>query len=185
MIDALVTDRRHDLLGEATATFSRCRTYRYALTRHWQPDANDAGAVAFVMLNPSTADALADDPTIRRCMGFAKAWGFSALLVLNLFALRSPDPRELRKHSDPVGPDNDAVIGRWLNRIAWSPGRTVIAAWGAHSAAGERAERVAEMVCSRGLALNCLGEPTKGGHPRHPLYLPAATELREFAAVVA
>src|SRR5690606_18576726 len=94
-----------------TARFSPCGQYRYLLTRpipapFWKPDAGEA---VFVMLNPSTADASEDDPTIRRCIGFAKEWGCTGLTVANLYALRSTDPKGLWKHRDPVGPENDAT----------------------------------------------------------------------------
>src|SRR5688500_11357729 len=88
------------------AVFDRSGRYRYRLWRRW----GDGGAVAFVMLNPSTADAERDDPTIRRCGGFARAWGFGSMVVVNLFALRSSDPQRLRRARDPVGRENDRHI---------------------------------------------------------------------------
>ena len=169
MADHLVVDRDPLLLGRSTATFSPCRTWRYALTRRWL---DNTEGVAFLMLNPSTADAFMLDPTLRRCKSFATAWGYGAMLILNCFALRSTDPRGLKTHPDPVGPDNDAVITEWLGRLSGP----VIAAWGVHATYQGRAAQVAELVHAAGRELMCLGT-TKDGHPRHPLYVPAATDL--------
>ena len=102
------------------ATFSRDRRYRYRLWRRWD---RSRAVVAFVMLNPSTADAMHDDPTIRRCVGFARAWGFGGVDVVNLFALRATDTRALRKAADPIGPAND----RHLRRAVRSAGLIVLA----------------------------------------------------------
>lgn len=173
MTDQLIVDRDATLVGDdATATFSPCRTWRYALTRRWDPAVED---VAFLMLNPSTADAFVLDPTVRRCVDFAKRWGFGGLLVLNCFALRSTDPRGLKAHPDPVGPDNDTVIADWLTRL---PG-PVVAAWGLHATYQNRAAQVAGLVHGAGRQLMCLGM-TKTGQPRHPLYLPATSQLVEW-----
>ncbi|MCG5464160.1 DUF1643 domain-containing protein [Micromonospora sp. MED01] len=169
MADHLVTDRAPSLFGGSTATFSACRTWRYSLTRRWQP--NGAG-VTFLMLNPSVADAFKVDRTVARCMDFARRWGFGGLLVLNCFALRSTDPAALKVHPDPVGPDNDTVIAEWLGRLSGP----VVAAWGVHATYQDRAAQVTELVRAAGRELVCLGT-TKEGHPRHPLYVPGATKL--------
>src|SRR5450755_1416997 len=95
------------LFGTGSAVFSADRTYRYRLTRTWGSSGSHA---VWVMLNPSTADALADDPTIRRCTGFSRALGLDGLVVVNLFALRATEPRELRRHPEPAGPANDWFI---------------------------------------------------------------------------
>src|SRR5882724_4976365 len=92
------------------AVLSDCERYRYALWRRWA----ERPAVLFVGLNPSTADALQDDPTIRRCIRFAKAWGYGALYMGNLFAFRATDPRAMKAEADAVGPDNDG----WLRQLA-------------------------------------------------------------------
>lgn len=117
------------------------------------------------MLNPSTADAALDDPTLRRCVTFAKAAGFSALQVVNLFAYRASDPAQLRTAPDPVGPDNDD----YLRRALTTPG-VKVAAWGVHS----RPDRVGLVKSIAGGALHCLGV-TRDGHPRHPLYVAGGT----------
>ncbi len=93
-----------------SAVLSECARYRYRLDRAWERDDHGLGTVTWVMLNPSTADADVDDPTIRRCIGFSKAWGYNALTVVNLFAWRATSPRDLCAVEDPVGPDNEAHL---------------------------------------------------------------------------
>lgn len=119
--------------------------------------------VLFVGLNPSTADATHDDPTLRRCVRFARDWGFGGLVLANLFALRSTDPAALRHAADPVGPDND----RHLRRLSRSADLTV-AAWGTHGALFDRDLAVLPLLHNP----HCLAL-TRCGRPKHPLYLPA------------
>lgn len=156
----------------ASAVLSDCGRYRYALERAWEPAPGAARRSAlFVLLNPSTADASRDDPTLRRCLAFARAAGCSRLLVCNLFALRATDPAALRTAADPIGPDADA----WLARSA-AQAELIVAGWGAHAAHHpERAARVHALLAARG-PLHCLGV-TRGGHPRHPLYVAGVTAL--------
>jgi hypothetical protein len=149
--------------GLATASFSLDRVHRYRLSRVFYPAGH---RVCFVMLNPSTADAFVLDPTVRRCVGFASAWGAGAVEVVNLFALRSTDPAGLRRCSDPVGPGNDAAIVA----AARAADRTV-AAWGAHGVHLDREAAVVELLAAAGVDLYALSL-TKNGHPGHPLYLP-------------
>jgi hypothetical protein len=153
-----------DLFGiSGSAVFSDDGTYRYRLTRTW----GDSGRHAvWLMLNPSTAGALADDPTIRRCTGFSRAWGLDGLVVVNLFALRATDPAELARHPDPVGPGNDDFVRR---AVAASP--VVIAAWGAQRMAAARGARW-RLELDRAADVLCLGT-TKDGEPRHPLFVRA------------
>jgi hypothetical protein len=146
---------------------SSCRRYRYTLRRRWGPGA----AAVFIGLNPSTADETQDDPTIRRCIGFARAWGFDALCMVNLFAYRATDPTDMKKAEDPVGDINDAT----LRDVAKEAG-VVVAAWGAHGTYRGRDAQVRAML----LGLHYL-RLTKDGHPGHPLYLPAS--LRPVAWV--
>jgi hypothetical protein len=161
---AVVRDSVSPALGEtATAEFSRCRTYRYALTRTWDIRLPPA---TFVLLNPSTADAFVVDPTVRRCLGFARDWGCGALLVLNAFALRSTDPKGLYRHPDPVGPANDEVIAGWAPHMTGP----VIVGWGVNGSHRGRGPAVARLLADRGVTVRCLGT-TLDGHPRHPLYL--------------
>jgi hypothetical protein len=159
-----------NLFGESTsddrgAELSACGTYRYTLWRVW-----GAGPIVnFVMLNPSTADATADDPTIRRCIDYARRWGFAELVVTNLFAYRATDPRELPKVADPVGPEND----RHLLAQARAADR-VVCAWGNNGkkASPRRAAEVCALLRSAGAVLHAL-KITGAGCPQHPLYLSA------------
>lgn len=146
-----------------SAIISPCGTYRYLLTRPGDLHA-DKGTALFLMLNPSTADATEDDPTIRRCRNFARAWGCNGLAVANLYALRATDPTELWKHPDPIGPDND-----WRLRAIAEEYTDIVCAWGANARA-ERVAAVANILTAAGGRLWCLGT-TKDGHPRHPLYV--------------
>ncbi len=129
--------------------------------------------MAFIGLNPSTADETRNDPTVRRCLGFARSWGFARLQVLNLYAYRSPDPAALRRVEDPVGAESDRVIA-----VVSRGCGLVVAAWGAR-AEQSRIDVVIELVPD----LHCLGV-TKGGFPRHPLYVRGDTvpvRLRDAA----
>ncbi|GAA3984635.1 hypothetical protein GCM10022407_32050 [Hymenobacter antarcticus] len=121
------------------------------------------------MLNPSTADAFQDDPTIRRCIGFARAWGFGGLEVVNLYSFRTSFPAELKKAAQPNGTDNDAHL---LEAVAGAA--QVIAAWGNHGDSGRVAALMQQLRAAAGQVL-CLGQ-TRTGAPRHPLYVPAATQ---------
>lgn len=151
------------------ATFSACRTWRYVLDRHWKPH---QPALLVVMLNPSTADETKDDPTIRRVRGFAEAWGYGGVRILNLFALRSTDPEQLRIARDPIGPDNDrhlaANIAQWA-----SSGLEILAAWGGHGNMRGRAFVVSRLVDE--VEWICLGT-NADGTPKHPLYVKADTK---------
>ncbi len=135
-------------------------SYRYALWRRWDLA---RPRVCFVLLNPSTAGAAQDDPTIRRCLGFARRWGFGSLEVVNLFAWRSTDPAALRLVPDPIGPRNDRAIRRSAARA-----RTVVVGWGEAGGLLGRDRDVTRLLSGRPLL--CLGV-TRRGRPRHPLYL--------------
>jgi len=173
--EGLVVETDGSLIaGLAGAAFSADRAYRYVLTRTW--DAT-APAVTWIMLNPSTADAMKDDPTIRRCKAFARREGFGGMSVVNLFGLRATDPRTLREHPDPVGPAND-----WFLRLHAQAAPRAVAAWGAHGALRGRVAEVAGMLAvSPGVRLECLGV-TKDGHPRHPLYVRSDAPLIPWEA---
>lgn len=166
---------------ETGANLSPCGAYRYTLLRRWEPK---GPCLRWVMLNPSTADAETDDPTIRRVIRFSRDAGYSACVVANLFALRATDPAELARHPAPVGPDNDAILGalvRAARTDAWRTGRppSIAVAWGA-SAPGDR---VAAVLAGplEDVPLVSLGV-TKAGHPRHPLYVPSTQRLDSWAA---
>jgi hypothetical protein len=164
--------RHTTLVGRDTATFSATdQTYRYALSRDW----DDRPPIVFIMLNPSAADAFADDPTIRRCIRFARQWQAGGLLVLNLFGLRATDPRALRQHPDPVGPDNDQVIREELRGCLG----VVVCAWGVHGTLHGRDRQMLALLDGLGVTPLCLGT-TKAGQPRHPLYVASSTPSVEY-----
>lgn len=148
---------------ESGAAISDCGLYRYQLWRAWD---DGLPAVNFLMLNPSTADASEDDPTIKRCLGFARCWGFGRLDVTNLYAYRATDPTRLKAVADPVGPIND----QYLRAVAVESA-LVVCAWGAN-ADPDRAAEVLDMLAACDGKMRHLGL-TKAGQPRHPLYLPA------------
>jgi hypothetical protein len=149
-----------------SAVFDASGHYRYRLTRVW---AAGLPRVAFVLLNPSTADHRRDDPTIRRCVGFARAWGYGSVEVVNLFAWRATRPRDLHRAREPVGSDN----GRHL-RAAVRRAERVVVAWGTHGAWRGRDRAALALLRRWGCAPLCLGL-TRDGQPRHVLYLPHQT----------
>jgi hypothetical protein len=163
-----------DLFIGRAATISQCGTYRYTLSRHFE---GGEGSCVFVMLNPSTADSAVDDPTLRRCMGFAIGWGFRRLVVVNLYAFRATKPADLWRAEDPVGPEND----NWIrHELADSQTRRVVLAWGAHGKKNGRGQRVEDLIRVErrsGTYAGTLGR-TKAGEPKHPLYLRADTEFQ-------
>lgn len=124
---------------------------------------SDAGYALFIGLNPSTADETTDDPTIRRCMGFARAWGYQALCMANLFAYRATKPSDMMGADDPIGPENDHTLAT-LSKDAG----VVIAAWGNHGSFLGRDQAVTRLISQ----FHCL-RLTDSGNPAHPLYLPA------------
>ncbi len=164
-----------------TASLSVCGRYRYDLVR-------DIGGhspfAVFIMLNPSTADAHHDDPTIRRCMGFAKAWGCGKLIVLNLFAIRATDPKDMLAADDPEGPDNWEHFRRRFDMARNVDPLTrdvdvCVAAWGAHGSHRDQDKTVMGWMDKWAISVKCFGT-TKSGQPKHPLYLAAASPLIEY-----
>lgn len=155
---------RTHIKGDApsTAIYSDCEQYRYALTRIWD---ETGSRVHFVMLNPSTATEVQNDPTVERCERRARALGHGAFRVTNIFAWRDTDPSKMRQALDPVGPDNDAAI---LAGVEWAD--VTLCAWGTHGAHLNRGTMVADMLRAQGKPLLHLGL-TKDGHPKHPLYI--------------
>lgn len=161
---------------DKTASISACGQYRYRLTRTWDPG---AGALPIVMLNPSIADAAIDDPTIGRCISFAKREGFGGIAVTNLFAFRASAPDDMKGAQDPVGPDNDAVLVAVFADAA-NLGIPVLAAWGANGEFQDRDAHVRGLAQAAGARLVCLGRTTSG-HPRHPLYVRGDQVFEDFA----
>lgn len=145
------------------ATWSPCHRYRYTLWRRWTT-ATRPRYLMVIGLNPSTATETDNDPTVRRCIGFAQSWGYDALCMCNLFAWRSTDPNAMKRVSSPVGHSNDD----WLRRCAWQAS-LILAAWGTHGSFRQRATTVTRLIPS---GLYCL-DTNRDGSPRHPLYAPA------------
>lgn len=160
---------------ESNAVISRCGHYRYLLTRLLS---GMSPPLIFCMLNPSTADAEIDDPTIRRCLGFAKREDAHSLVVVNLYAWRATQPKDVPSMNDPfddpVGPENDST----LLYVAQNGGRRIVCAWGA-GAERERVVAVCKALREAQVDLLCLGT-TKHGHPRHPLYVRGDQPLVPF-----
>lgn len=173
---------------ERKTEFSQHRIFRYTLWRDWSADIATNGLftedphgdyypgrpdqyVQFIGLNPSTADETKDDPTIRKCIGFAKRWGFGALCMTNLFAFRATDPRVMMGCPKPVGDDNDM----WIVRCAREAGM-IVAAWGTK---GEFMGRDVEVLKLLPTELHRLRR-TKHGHPEHPLYVPYEKQPEKF-----
>jgi len=157
------------------AVFSSCRLYRYKLWRNWSFDSalfpqDNFAYVAFIGLNPSTADEHQDDPTIRRCIRFARDWGYDAMVMLNLFAYRATEPADMKAIDEPkcVIANNDYAIAQTAHDAALT-----VACWGVHGEHKQRGERV-RTILDEVCTLQHFGE-TRDGHPRHPLYLRADT----------
>lgn len=148
------------------AKISKC--YRYALWREWNAEKPQ---VLFIMFNPSTADHRRDDPTIRKCIRFAKKWRCGRLVVANLFAFRTSNPKELKASGAPIGPKNDL----WIRKLS-RQSDLIVVAWGNNGGFGNRDKTVAAMLRKP----KCLGL-TERGFPRHPLYMPLTVRLRTFA----
>lgn len=161
------------------AEFSDCRAYRYVLVVDDRTMFASQTMVA-IMLNPSTADEVQDDPTVRRVRDFGQREGCGRVVVLNLFAFRATDPRDMRAQADPVGPDNDAFIDEWV-AMAFSEGYPVLAAWGTHGAYRDRQADVVRMLGPMADQLQCLGT-NRDGSPKHPLYLRRDEPLRFWSA---
>lgn len=172
--DAIVREHTTEEGVRQTAVFSSCMKYRYALGRMWTPvERHDPTQVLVVIgLNPSTATEQVDDPTIRRCIDYAERWGHHGLTMLNLFAYRATDPKELYRALDR----GEDIIGGVRQEAALKTltgnGRTVLCAWGVHGAINARGWDVMQMLGELGRKMVCLGT-TQSGAPKHPLYLKA------------
>lgn len=147
----------------STAEFSPCRRWRYSLFREFD---GGSDSIAFIGLNPSTADEQKNDPTVSRCIRFAQQWGYGSMYMLNIFAWRDTDPRGMKAAEDPVGPGNDDELLTICGAV-----EAVVACWGVHGSHAERGAYVAGRLLSC-VPLQCFGV-TKDGHPKHPLYLRA------------
>ncbi len=143
---------------KSSAEFSVCKKYRYALWRVW--DSNKP-SVMFIGLNPSTADDVNNDPTVTRCINFARNWGYGGLCMANIFAYRETKRHIMKEQNDPIGPDND----KWLKKLA-AESDLVVAAWGNDGAHLNRSKAVTNLIEN----LHCISL-NKTGEPSHPLYL--------------
>lgn len=168
------------------AVFSPCKNFRYSLWRIWE-EGDTTGRCVFIGLNPSTATETDDDPTIRRCINFAKDWGYTSLFMLNAYAFRATNPKDMKKGrrfadspvvtSNPIGVENDESIVEVASQAG-----IVIAAWGGHCAKS-RAKQVFHLVTKvAGQPLRCLGV-NDDGSPKHPLYVKGETEPSIFPGV--
>jgi hypothetical protein len=159
----------------STAVYSDCERYRYLLTRTWAPGPK----ALFIMLNPSTATEFQNDPTVERCERRARALGFGAFRVTNIFAFRATDPKVMRAQADPIGPENDKAI---LQSVPWAD--QVICAWGSHGEHLSRGPAIITLLRQSGKPLFHLGL-TQSGAPKHPLYIGYTTQpmLWDHAAI--
>ena len=167
----LITKHGGDLIERRVAVFSRCERYRYVLEIIWD---DHRPRCQFIGLNPSTADEMKDDPTLRRVKSFAKDWGCGSVKMTNLFAYRATDPREMKKQLDPVGPRNDELL-----RISSVNSIHVVAGWANHGSFRGRDAEVLMVLNDR--RVECL-RMTKAGNPEHPLYMPQGQGLSLFQA---
>jgi len=140
------------------AYLSKCREYRYALWRTWD---NSKPYAMFIGLNPSTANETEDDPTINRCINYAKEWGYGGLCMANLFAFRATKPVDMKLSTDPIGPEND----HWIQKLSKNAG-VIIGAWGNDGSYMDRSKGIIQMIPD----IKCL-KINKSGEPAHPLYL--------------
>ena len=154
------------------ALISECGKYRYRLSRIWD---DSKYPIYWIMLNPSVADASVDDPTINRCCEFARTWKFGGIHVMNLFAYRATNPKELMRAEDPVGPENDECLKHLTKEQEET--QFIVVAWGNKGSLFSRDVDVIEMF--KGMVIHCLGM-TKSGFPKHPLYVPGNTQLSPF-----
>lgn len=161
-------ERRHQKGDAASiAIYSDCERYRYSLTRVWDENGRRAH---FLMLNPSTATEVQNDPTVERCERRARALGFGAFRVTNIFAWRDTDPRAMRRAKDPVGTDNDRAI---LDAAHWAD--QTVCAWGTHGVHLDRGPNVEALLRKADVKMFHLGL-SKAGHPKHPLYIGYAVQ---------
>lgn len=154
------------------AVFSDCEQYRYILWRKWS--LAEAGRYAMLIgLNPSTADESINDPTVRRCIDFAKKWGMDGMYMMNAYAFRATDPAVMKKQPTPVGWHNDEALALVAKQC-----EIIVAAWGNHCTE-DRSKKVIEIVESVGKTIQCF-ELNQNGSPKHPLYVKGDTVLKTF-----
>jgi len=143
--------------------FSIDRSHRYTLIHRWDELLNPNHGIAWICLNPSTADENQLDPTLRRIRDFSATWGYSFFIMLNLFAWRATQPADMKRTTDPIGPDNDRWIAHWSTRVD-----RVMLGWGEHGAHLGRDQQVLAYLDRK--KTFCL-ERNASGQPKHPLYV--------------
>jgi len=164
--------------GSRDAVISPCGKFRYYLEERFPGFPWSGPGVCFVMLNPSTADASKDDPTIRKCRGFAKKWFYSWFRVVNLFAYRATDPRDLKEAGYPIGPENDKWVAHGVTTdMGWSP--CVVIAWGNKGQESGMDQWMLQYLRLLEVQVRCLGVTSRDA-PCHPLMLPYETKREEF-----
>lgn len=165
-----------DLFSNSSAVISACGQYRYRLER----DSDGTGQTAVIMVNPSTADASADDATIRKLKGFGDRNKWGRIIVGNLFAYRATDIRQLATANDPIGPENDEHLFDIL-----AGANQIVFAWGPTGKLPARLRTrwsaIVKMVRDLGQRPLCIGPPAKDGHPCHPLMLPYSHKLQPWS----
>lgn len=158
-----------------SAVISKCGNYRYSLRRVCTKNPMNGQKIVFVMLNPSTADASIDDPTVKRCMGFMERGGYTHLEIVNLFAFRATNPSDMLAAEDPIGPYNDVYL-----HSAIGTAQTVVCAWGNHGDNKERLDFIKSVFEHHSHAQPCCLGVNKSGMPKHPLYIKADTQLKQW-----
>lgn len=157
-------------MKDSGAIFSPCMQYRYHLWRVW----SDGAPAVFIMLNPSTADEIVNDPTVERCERRARMMGYGGLRVVNIFALRSTDPKLLFLHNDPIGEQNDKAIIESVSGAG-----LVVCGWGGHGKFMDRGNEVLSLIRNAGVIPYCL-KINKDNTPKHPLYMGYDTLPKEW-----
>lgn len=172
---------KEDTLGGGLAVFSDgAGLFRYELRRTWD---RKLPPMLMILLNPSTATEIENDPTITRCIKRAQSLGCGSLIILNAFAFRATDPNDMMAAADPIGPYNDNFIYRGLSEVQRKEG-TALVGWGAHGAFRNRDREIRDIAFGLGMPLYCLGF-TQAGQPRHPLYVLAKEKLQLYAPATA
>jgi hypothetical protein len=156
---------------ENDAVISDCGKYRYLLRRTWD---HTKPRALLIMLNPSTADAKLDDPTIRSCVRLLSGLHYGSMEVVNIFGWRATDPDELPKQADPIGPMNERIVAAAISRCD-----VVVCAWGANAMAARKSQYLCALIRSNKPGIYCFGM-TKSGAPKHPLYVKSGTPLITF-----
>ncbi|WP_146512401.1 DUF1643 domain-containing protein [Thalassoglobus neptunius] len=170
-----IVEKKHEAEGvRSVAIYSECEQFRYTLTRTWNRPVRRR--VAFIGLNPSTATEIQNDPTVARCIQFARDWDFDEMTMLNAFAFRATDPKVMKRHDRPVGIDNDRYIQKVVQRSD-----LIICCWGTHATHLDRSRELLEKLEKWKCPLHCL-KLTKAGLPGHPLYLKRSSVPLQLAS---